>query len=222
MKSSTPYRTPVAAAVAVALLAAAPAAFSQTSYFSTYTPAATSVPANSLPANAPLQLSSPNFSQKTLTNRNALLGLGQLNTGNWDMVTANETGPNAGRYLFAPFESGQAGVMRYDRQTGTTTTIVNPGAQGFAVGDASRWTPWGTYLTAEERTGGRLFEVTNPTTAGAGDGTMVHRSIIGRAIAKKHRAQENQNLDNRPQEIFSAEIAARSPSHNASAPTVMS
>jgi uncharacterized protein len=180
MKSSTPYRTPVAAAVAVALLAAAPAAFSQTSYFSTYTPAATSVPANSLPANAPLQLSSPNFSQKTLTNRNALLGLGQLNTGNWDMVTANETGPNAGRYLFAPFESGQAGVMRYDRQTGTTTTIVNPGAQGFAVGDASRWTPWGTYLTAEERTGGRLFEVTNPTTAGAGDGTMIHRSIIGR------------------------------------------
>lgn len=170
----------IAIAVSVAMLAASPAAFAQTSYFSNYAPAATSVPAGSLPANAPLQLSSPNFSQKSLANRNALLAVGQLNTGNWDMITANETGPNAGRYLFAPFEAGNAGVMRYDRQTGVTTTIVAPGTQGFGVGDASRWTPWGTYLTAEERAGGRLFEVTNPTTAGAGGGTMIQRSIIGR------------------------------------------
>ena len=86
MKSSTPYRTPVAAAVAVALLAAAPAAFSQTSYFSTYTPAATSVPANSLPANAPLQLSSPNFSQKALTNRNALRGSSESVTASFALA----------------------------------------------------------------------------------------------------------------------------------------
>jgi hypothetical protein len=46
-----------------------------------------------------------------------------------------------------------------------TVTIVQPGTQGFVSGDASRWTPWGGYLTAEESWGagsvkGRLFEVT--------------------------------------------------------------
>ena len=53
-------------------------------------------------------------------------------------------------YLFMPFETGQAGVMRFDRATGTAVTIVNPGTQAFVSGDASRWTPWGTYLTCEE------------------------------------------------------------------------
>ena len=50
--------------------------------------------------------------------------------------------------------------------------------------DASRWTPFGTYLTAEESLGraagstyGRLFELTNPTSAVAsGTGNLVHRN----------------------------------------------
>ena len=68
--------------------------------------------------------------------------------------------------------------------TGTTKTIVAPGTQGFVSGDASRWAPWGGYLTAEESWGpgsnkGRLFEVTNPVTAtGTSDSNFVVRSVI--------------------------------------------
>jgi secreted PhoX family phosphatase len=52
-------------------------------------------------------------------------------------------------------------------------------------GDASRWTPWGGYLTAEESWGtgsvkGRIFEVTNPITAGQYGGHFVWRTIIPR------------------------------------------
>ena len=36
------------------------------------------------------------------------------NTGNWDMITVNETGPHKGRYLFTVFETGQSGVQRHD------------------------------------------------------------------------------------------------------------
>jgi secreted PhoX family phosphatase len=47
-----------------------------------------------------------------------------------------------------------AGVQRIDTQDPNydtrTVTIVQPGTQGFVSGDASRWTPWGGYLTAEE------------------------------------------------------------------------
>ena len=70
------------------------------------------------------------------------------------MVAANETGPDAGRYLVMPFETGMAGVQRVDLQNPhyrqRAVTIVAPGTQGFVSGDASRWTPWGGYLTAED------------------------------------------------------------------------
>jgi secreted PhoX family phosphatase len=130
------------------------------------------------------------FSQRTIADRRTQNDLvSNSNSGNWDMVTSNETGPDAGRYLFMPFETGTAGVQRVDAQdphyTTRTVTIVAPGTQGFVSGDASRWTPWGGYLTAEESWGagsvkGRLFEVTNPITAGPNGGDFVWRSIIPR------------------------------------------
>jgi secreted PhoX family phosphatase len=88
-----------------------------------------------------------------------------------------------------PFETGAAGVQRIDLQNPhyeeRTVTIVAPGTMGFVSGDASRWTPWGGYLTAEESWGtgstkGRLFEVTNPITAGANGGNFVWRSNVPR------------------------------------------
>jgi secreted PhoX family phosphatase len=88
-----------------------------------------------------------------------------------------------------PFETGTAGVQRVDLQNPhyeqRTVTIVAPGTQGFVSGDASRWAPWGGYLTAEESWGagstrGRLFEVTNPITAGPDGGEFVWRNIIPR------------------------------------------
>ena len=176
-------------AVASALYAMSFGAHAADTYFSNFTPLSSSAGITSTPA-TPITLSSPNFSQVTIADRatqNTLLP--NSNSGNWDMITANETGPNAGRYLFMPFETGTGGVMRIDLQDSNyntrTVTIVAPGSQGFVAGDASRWTPWGSYLTAEESWGagstkGRLFEVTNATTASANGGNFVQRSVIPR------------------------------------------
>jgi uncharacterized protein len=174
--------------IALAALASITSAQAQT-HFDNFTPLPASQ-TTALPAAAPVLLSSSNFSQTVLANRsnqNAITA--NQDSGNWDMITANETGANAGRYLFMPFETGSGGVMRVDLQNPNydtrTTTIVAPGTQGFVSGDASRWTPWGSYLTAEESWGtgstkGRLFEVTNPTTATQFTGTFVQRSVIPR------------------------------------------
>ena len=109
--------------------------------------------------------------------------------------------PDAGRYLFMPFETGQAGVQRVDLQDPhydtRTVTIVAPGTQGFVSGDASRWAPWGGYLTAEESWGagstkGRLFEVTNPVSAEANGGDFRWRSIVPR-VAHEGLAFDSDN-----------------------------
>ena len=154
-----------------------------------------------LPAGDAQEMTAPyilaaGWTQKVIANRsnqNALVP--GSNSGNWDMIDSNRTGVDANRYLFMPFEifpggsSAGAGVQRVDlwdaNYNTRTVTIVAPGTQNFAAGDASRWTPWGTYLTAEESWGtgstyGRLFEVTNPTTASASGGTFIQRSIVPR------------------------------------------
>ena len=176
-------------AVASALAAMSVGVHAADTYFDNVTPLAASAGTTATPA-TPLTLSSPNFTQVTIADRatqNALVP--GSNSGNWDMITANETGPNAGRYLFMPFETSTGGVQRVDLQDSNyntrTVTIVAPGTQGFVAGDASRWTPWGGYLTAEESWGtgstkGRLFEVTNATTAAANGGSFVQRSVIPR------------------------------------------
>jgi secreted PhoX family phosphatase len=168
-------------------------ALAESTKFPDFTPLTSS--AGALPVDGPdeatpITLSNAKWSQRTLADRrtqNALVT--NSNSGNWDMITSNETGSNAGRYLFMPFETGTAGVQRIDTQDPhydtRTVTIVQPGTQGFVSGDASRWTPWGGYLTAEESWGagsvkGRLFEVTNPITAGQYGGNFVWRSIIPR------------------------------------------
>lgn len=177
-------------ALAVAAMASVAPAIAADTLFDDITPLASSAGPTANEA-APLTLSSPNFSQVSIADRatqNALVP--GSNSGNWDMITANETGPDAGRYLFMPFETATGGVQRIDLwnsdYNARTVTIVAPGTQGFVAGDASRWTPWGGYLTAEESwsTGGngkgRLFEVTNATTAAANGGNFVQRSVIPR------------------------------------------
>ena len=159
-----------------------------------------SVAAGSLPESSPFTFSSHNFSQVRIADRISQLKLEEPNSGGWDMITANETGPDAGRYLFIPFETSEAGVQRIDLKTGLTKTLVRPGTQGFTKGDASRWTPWGSYLTAEESWGkgstkGRLFELTNPTTAsGSGDSSFVHRSIVPRVAHEGLAFDKKNNL----------------------------
>ncbi|NJA07283.1 DUF839 domain-containing protein [Methylococcaceae bacterium WWC4] len=175
-------------AAAVASLVSPVAANAAETAFDNFTPLTASAGPAANEA-SPITLSSPNFTQVSIADRSTQLAQGQSNSGNWDMITANETGPNAGRYLFMPFETGAGGVQRIDLHDANyntrTTTIVESGTQDFVSGDASRWAAWGGYLTAEESWGngsskGRLFEVTNPTTATANGGNFVQRSILPR------------------------------------------
>ena len=188
---------PTKVALAIAFALASSHAFAVNTEFDNFTalPASAGpIPVGGAGEATPITLSSPQFSQRTIVERNVQLGLGQFNSGNFDMITTNETGPDAGRYLFTVFETGQAGIMRHDLTNGTTSTIWrSPVSGGHVAFDASYWTPWGTYITAEESwsgnadTGtvgntsgyGRLFEVTNPLKA-SGTVDNVHRNAVAR------------------------------------------
>lgn len=74
-----------------------------------------------------------------------------------DMNTVNETGPQAGRYLYRTQEVGSNGSLSVvDLETGEAKAIAQ--RADWSRLDGLRWTPWGTLLFAEETTGGRLFE----------------------------------------------------------------
>ena len=140
--------------------------------FDDFTPlVGNTAPAGTLPESAPFRLSSDDFRQVTIVARDTQQ-LDRFDSGNYDMHTVNENGPEAGKYLFTVFETDQAGIQRTDLRTMQTTTIwqaANPLDQ--VAFDASRWTPWGSFLTGEESWSdpgqpvspyGRLYEVTNP------------------------------------------------------------
>lgn len=70
---------------------------------------------------------------------------------NPDMMTLNENGPDANRYLYRTHEVGSNGaVTRLDLQTGVTTLVTQE--PHYEALDGIVWTPWGTLLFAEERT----------------------------------------------------------------------
>lgn len=189
---------------AIVGMIAAPQAMAASTGFDNFTSLPSSVPSGSLPESSPLQLGNSSWTQVSIANRANQLAQGQANSGNWDMITANETGVDAGRYLFMPFETGTAGVQRVDlwdsNYNTRTVTLVAPGEQGFVAGDASRWTPWGSYLTAEESWGtgstkGRLFELTNSVTAtGTGDSNFVHRNLLPRVSHEGLTFDKDNNL----------------------------
>ena len=193
-------------AVGLVLLAGLPVVAVSTKFtnFTPLTSSAGPLPVDGPEEATPITLPDPMWSQRTVADRRTQEDLVPgSNSGNWDMITSNETGPDAGRYLFMPFETGNAGVQRVDLQNPhyeqRTVTIVAPGTQGFVSGDASRWTPWGGYLTAEESWGtgstkGRLFEVTNPITAGPDGGEFVWRSIVPRVSHEGLAFDKNHTL----------------------------
>jgi uncharacterized protein len=180
--------TPKKLSLAIAMALAGSTALADGTAFSHFKPMTGDVGVGTLPESAPYRLSSPNFSQMTIVARDVTQAQ-RFDSGNYDMHTANETGPDAGRYLFTVFETDQAGIQRTDLRTMITTTLWAAPAPGSHVAfDASRWTPWGSFLTAEESWSdpagptskyGRLFEVTNPL-ADAADINLVHRSILPR------------------------------------------
>ncbi len=74
-----------------------------------------------------------------------------------DMNTVNETGPEAGRYLYRTHEVSSNGSLSVvDLETGEAEVIAQ--RADWRRLDGLEWTPWGTLLFAEETTGGRLFE----------------------------------------------------------------
>lgn len=92
--------------VSAALMSMATGANAATTYFDNFTPLAASagpIPVGGPGEATPMTLSSPLFSQRSIADRTTQLGAGQFNSGNWDMITQNETGPDAGRYLFTVF-----------------------------------------------------------------------------------------------------------------------
>jgi hypothetical protein len=183
--------------VAAGIVAGTGVAGAANTGFDQFTPLATSAGPTADEA-TPITFGSPAFQQRSVVDRNGQLAKGEPNSGVWDMITVNETGPQKGAYLFVPFESGDSGIQRTVVATDETETIWQSPAPGdFVRFDASYWTPWGTYVTAEEEwcsvpTGcttnpyGRFFELTNPITADSvtdadGEaGVLEHRNAIPR------------------------------------------
>ena len=66
-----------------------------------------------------------------------------------DMNTQNETGPDAGRYLYRTHEtSANSAVTVTDLKSGTTKPLAQ--RSDWERFDGIVWTPWGTLLAAEE------------------------------------------------------------------------
>ena len=176
------------------------------SCFADFKPMTGDVGEATLPESAPYRLASSKLSQLTIVARDVSQA-NRFDSGDYDMHTANETGPEAGRYLFTVFETDRAGIQRTDLRTMQTTTIwaspaAAPALNSHVAFDASRWTPWGSFLTAEESWSdpgqpvsiyGRLFEVTNPLAA-PNDIRMVHRSIIPRVSHEGLAFDKHRNL----------------------------
>ncbi|MCZ4303479.1 DUF839 domain-containing protein [Zoogloeaceae bacterium G21618-S1] len=173
-------------------------AFAAATQFDDFSPMASSygtpIPVGDALEATPFKLANPNWTQQTIADRATQLSLGQSNSGVWDMMDTNRSGPDAGRYLFMPFEPSNSGgpntasgAQRIDLwetdYNKRTTTIVAVGTQNWQRGDASRWAPWGGWMTGEENFGGstgagRLFEVTNPLSATENAGNLVQRNSV--------------------------------------------
>jgi hypothetical protein len=78
-----------------------------------------------------------------------------------DMNTQNETGPQAGRYLYRVHEVGSNGSLSVtDLQTGATKIIAQ--RADWESLDPVVWTPWGTLLFGEETNSARFRDPRYP------------------------------------------------------------
>jgi hypothetical protein len=201
--------------IAGSLLLAGAGLIADGTRFSDYTPLASSAPPTDNEA-APITFGNPDFEQESIADRETQLADGKPNTGDWDMITLNETGHDKGRYLFNVFESDQSGVQRHDLLSGQTDTIwISPEFGAHVSFDPSFWTPWGTFVTAQEdwctseagctsNIHGRLFEfknpldapgITLPLTPQSNDGAdFVHQNVIPRTAHEGIQWDKDANM----------------------------
>ena len=123
-----------------------------------------------------------------------------------DMNVVNETGPQAGRFMYRTHEvrlgrgddvvdtiGGTVSVV--DLKSGESKIIAQKGGleNGYTALDGIRWTPWGTVLFAEETTGGRLFEmVLNDDMMSAAE--IINRPQVGRLAHEGIDLDEDGNV----------------------------
>lgn len=147
-----------------------------------------------LPANDPFLLSS-GLTATLITDRDTLNAKGLPATfGNWDMSTFDPSSQS----IYIPAEVGSgAGVFRYDVKKGTFKVLMlgnNSGVRtadpaafdanndDFARLDPATATPFGSLLTGEETTGGRLFEIRNPKS----NGKKIHVDFLAKVPSAAH------------------------------------
>lgn len=95
---------------------------------------------------------------QTMVSDETVLDVYPGTTDNRDMITQNETGPQAGRYLYSPYEVGKNGAVAVtDLHTGESKVIAQRSDWGSL--DGIRWTPWQTLLVTEESAGGHVYEL---------------------------------------------------------------
>ena len=82
-----------------------------------------------------------------------------------DMNTQNETGAQAGRYLYRVHEAGGNGSLSVtDLETGITKTIAR--RADWEALDPTVWTPWGTLLFGEETNSAQFRDPSYPASVG--------------------------------------------------------
>lgn len=107
--------------------------------------------------------------------------------GNPDMNTLNETGPEAGRYLYQTHEvGGNASVSVIDLKTNQVKTIAQ--RSDWASMDGIVWSPWGTIIAAQERGKALAYEI-NPAT-----GEVTPLPAFGARSNEGIRFDQNGNL----------------------------
>ena len=117
-------------------------------------------------ATAPWKLPA-GFSQSIVSDETTALNIYGDGCADWhDMNTVNETGKNAGRFMYRTHEvrTGRGNdiidsiggtISVVDLKTGLTKILAQD--ESYTALDGIRWTPWGTLLFAEETAGGRFF-----------------------------------------------------------------
>lgn len=150
------------AAVTVALSNPAFAGKSHSGHFG-FEPIDSSANAADWDASAPWKLPE-GFTQEVVSDETDL-NIYDGGRDDWhDMNTVNETGRMAGRFMYRthelryPSNQPEGGTVSVvDLETGESKILVQD--ETYDALDGIRWTPWNTVVFAEEKAGGRFFEI---------------------------------------------------------------